>query len=57
MQRTDHWVREEMKFISVILSSRLRCDVNINNITGIRNTDLLRYYAETDDRVAPLGEH
>ena len=55
MQRTDHWLREQTEFISLILSSRLRCDVNINNITGIRNTDLLRYYAETDDRVAPLG--
>ncbi|CAF0905206.1 unnamed protein product [Rotaria sordida] len=35
-------------------ATRLRCDVNINNITGIRNTDLLRFYAETDQRVAPL---
>ncbi|CAF1076029.1 unnamed protein product [Rotaria sp. Silwood1] len=35
-------------------ATRLRCDVNINNITGIRNTDLLRFYAETDPRVAPL---
>jgi len=35
-------------------ATRLRCDVNINNVTGIRNTDLLRFYAETDERVAPL---
>ncbi|CAF2495749.1 unnamed protein product [Rotaria sp. Silwood2] len=35
-------------------ATRLKCDVNINNITGIRNTDLLRFYAETDPRVAPL---
>jgi DNA polymerase sigma len=35
-------------------ATRLKCDVNINNITGIRNTDLLRFYAETDERVAPL---
>ncbi|UJR28560.1 hypothetical protein I4U23_009793 [Adineta vaga] len=35
-------------------ATRLRCDVNINNSTGIRNTDLLRFYAETDERVAPL---
>lgn len=35
-------------------ATRLRCDVNINNITGIRNTDLLRFYSETDPRVAPL---
>lgn len=38
-----------------LFASRLRCDVNINNVTGIRNTDLLRFYAETDERVAPLG--
>ncbi|CAF1068057.1 unnamed protein product [Adineta steineri] len=36
-------------------ATRLRCDVNINNSTGIRNTDLLRFYSETDERVAPLG--
>ncbi|CAF0948093.1 unnamed protein product [Adineta ricciae] len=35
-------------------ATRLRCDVNINNATGIRNTDLLRFYSETDERVAPL---
>ncbi|CAF0763558.1 unnamed protein product [Didymodactylos carnosus] len=35
-------------------ASRLRCDLNINNVTGIRNTDLLRFYSETDPRVAPL---
>ncbi|CAF3574554.1 unnamed protein product [Adineta steineri] len=35
-------------------ATRLRCDVNINNSTGIRNTDLLRFYSETDERVAPL---
>ena len=55
MQRTEPYLREEIDLMSLILFSRLRCDVNINNMTGIRNTDLLRYYAETDDRVAPLG--
>ncbi|CAF3391725.1 unnamed protein product [Rotaria socialis] len=35
-------------------ATRLKCDVNINNVTGIRNTDLLRFYSETDSRVAPL---
>jgi DNA polymerase sigma len=44
-----------LKLIDLFFFSRLRCDVNINNVTGIRNTDLLRFYAETDERVAPLG--
>jgi len=42
-------------FFNSVFFSRLKCDVNINNITGIRNTDLLRFYAETDERVAPLS--
>jgi len=42
-------------FFICLFCSRLKCDVNINNVTGIRNTDLLRFYAETDERVAPLG--
>ncbi|XP_013063605.2 poly(A) RNA polymerase GLD2-like [Biomphalaria glabrata] len=40
------------KFFDAI--SQVECDLNINNIVGIRNTHLLRYYAYMDWRVRPL---
>lgn len=32
----------------------IECDININNITGIRNTHLLQAYSKVDRRVVPL---
>ncbi len=54
MQRKS-LLRNDFFTCLITFCSRLKCDVNINNVTGIRNTDLLRFYAETDERVAPLG--
>ncbi|XP_060067206.1 uncharacterized protein LOC132547468 [Ylistrum balloti] len=34
--------------------SEVECDVNVNNIVGIRNTHLLRYYSQVDWRVRPM---
>ncbi|XP_033751109.1 uncharacterized protein LOC117335228 [Pecten maximus] len=34
--------------------SEVECDVNVNNVVGIRNTHLLRYYSQVDWRVRPM---
>ncbi|XP_064608430.1 poly(A) RNA polymerase GLD2-B-like [Liolophura sinensis] len=35
--------------------SDVECDLNVNNLVGIRNTHLLKHYALMDWRVRPLG--
>ncbi|KAH9503294.1 Glycerol 2-dehydrogenase (NADP(+)) [Bulinus truncatus] len=41
-----------LKFFDTV--SQVECDLNINNLIGIRNTHLLRCYAYMDWRVRPL---
>ncbi|XP_059149833.1 poly(A) RNA polymerase GLD2-like [Physella acuta] len=41
-----------LKFLDNV--SKVECDLNINNIVGVRNTHLLRAYAYMDWRVRPL---
>ncbi|XP_077971406.1 poly(A) RNA polymerase GLD2-like [Styela clava] len=35
--------------------SGMECDVNVNNLTGVRNTELMKRYAMLDPRVQPLA--
>merc|ERR1712226_854686 len=37
-----------------IQSSEIQCDVNVDNLIGIRNSWLLRCYSELDQRVRPF---